>query len=327
MSSHVHCGAIRVIPSERLDLKLLARFLAVVEHGSFAKAAPTVNLTQQAVAYSIASLEKTLGVPLFERDQLGATPTEYGVRLAHHARALLTEARRMTESLCALQSAMAGTVRLGVGEVMSAQVVPLALARLLDKYPDIDVTVREGPSRRNYGLMQKGELDLMVGAPPIAIPLDDNVEQQILFEDYDCVAMRADHPISRLAAPQLADLQALTWLVSYSRAEDYQYLCESFLVAGLDPSRHVVSNDGMATGMGLLLSTDCVSLTSLWLVPQILNPMTGGLFRAYRVPGLDRKRRAFLRSVRGSTLSDAARALMGEILALVAERRSIGILT
>ncbi len=75
-----------MIPSERLDLKLLARFLAVVEHGSFAKAAPTVNLTQQAVAYSIASLEKTLGVPLFERDQLGATPTEYGVRLAHHAR-------------------------------------------------------------------------------------------------------------------------------------------------------------------------------------------------------------------------------------------------
>ena len=64
--------------SERLELKLLWRFLAVVEHGSFAKAARAINLTQQAVAYSIASLESTLGVPLFERDESGTVATDYG---------------------------------------------------------------------------------------------------------------------------------------------------------------------------------------------------------------------------------------------------------
>ncbi len=309
----LQCKVPGAIPADRLDLKLLSRFLAVVEHGSFAKAARVVNLTQQAVAYSIASLEETLGVPFFERDQLGAIPTEYGRRLTHHARALLTEAMRTTASLHALRSATAGAVRVGVSEMLSAQVVPLALARLLQRNPDIDVTVREGPSRRVYDLLQNGDVDFMVGAPPISIPLGDNVEQLLLFEDFDHITMRTGHPIAQLREPQLVDLQSQTWIVPQSRDEDYQFICESFLVAGLEPPRYVVRSDGLAIGMNLLLLTDYVSLTSLWLSPQIMNAEAGGLFRAFRVRGLDRKRRAFIRFMRSTTLSPAAQALIEEI--------------
>ena len=42
----------------------------------------------------------------------------------------LAEAKRTAESLHALRSANAGSVRIGVSEVMSAQIVPLALARV-----------------------------------------------------------------------------------------------------------------------------------------------------------------------------------------------------
>ena len=309
------------VPADRLDLKLLSRFLAVVEHGSFAKAARAVNLTQQAVAYSIASLEETLGVSLFERDQLGAIPTEHGRRLTHHARALLTEAMRTTESLHALQSASAGAVRVGVSELLSAQIVPVALARLLGRYPDIDVTVREGTSSRIYDLLQNGDVDFMVGAPPVSIPLRDNIEQELLFESFDHVAMRTGHPIARLGEPTLADLQAQTWIVPQSREEDYQFLCESFLVAGLESPRHVIRSDGLAFGINLLLLTDYLSLTSLWLSPQIMNAKSGGLFRTCRVRGLDRKRRAFIRFMRSATLSPAAQALIGEIRTAATELR------
>lgn len=317
-------NALSLVPADRLDLKQLSRFLAVVEHGSFAKAARRVNLTQQAVAYSIASLEETLGVVLFERDKLGAIPTEHARRLTHHARALLTEAMRATETLHALQSATAGSVRIGVSELLSAQIVPLALARLLARYPDIDVTVREGTSSRIYDLLQKGDIDFMVGAPPVSIPLRDNVEQQLLFEDFDHVAMRTGHPIARLSEPRLADFQALTWVVPQSREEDYQFLCESFLVAALEPPRHVIRSDGLAFGINLLLLTDYVSLTSLWLSPQFMDPNSGGLFRTYRVQGLDRRRRAFIRLIRSATLSPAAQALIEEIRTAAAELRGSG---
>lgn len=311
-----------VVPADRLNLKLLSRFLAVIEHGSFAKAARAVNLTQQAVAYSIASLEGTLGVSLFERDQIGASPTEHGRRLTHHARALLTEAMRTTESLHALQSATAGSVRIGVSELLSAQIVPMAVARLLSRHPNIDVAVREGTSSRVYDLLQRGDIDFMVGAPPVSIPLSDNVEQELLLEDFDQVAMRSNHPIARLSEPTLADLQALTWIVPRSRDEDYQFLCESFLVAALESPQHVIRSDGLAFSINLLLLTDYVSLTSLWLSPQIMNAKSGGLFRTFRVRGLERKRRAFIRFMRSATLSPAAQALIGEVRAVAKELRN-----
>ncbi|MFO1207437.1 MAG: LysR family transcriptional regulator [Burkholderiales bacterium] len=313
-----------MISPERIDLKLLARFLAVVEHGSFAKAASAIDLTQQAVAYSITSLEEILGVTLFERVRQGVVPTQFGLRLTHHARDLLAEAKRTTESLQMLKLTTAGSVRVGVSEVLSAQVVPLALARLLGKYPEIEVTVREGPSWRMYELLEKGELDLMVGAPPTAIPLDDNVEQRLLFEDLDCVVMRAGHPLARSPAPDMADLQPLTWLVSRSREDSYEYLCESFLVAGLEPPRHIIRNDGLATGMNLLLLTDCVAFTSVWLAPQIMNEGAGGLFRAFHVRGLERKRRAVIRYIRNAALSRAAQSLITEIQLAANEVRGGG---
>ncbi len=220
---------------------------------------------------------------------------------------------------CNSLSASAGSVRIGVSEVLSAQIVPLALTRLLAKHPDIEVTVREGTSQRMYGLLLRGEIDIMVGAPPIAIKLGDNVEQLFLFEDRDFVVMRAGHPIASVSPPQLADLQSLTWLVSQSREEDYQFLCESFHVAGLQPPRHVIRNAGLATGINLLLLSDCVSLTSLWLAPQIMNTTAGGLFRAYRVPGLERVRRAFIRVIRSTTLSPVAQSLIAEIRTAAAE--------
>ncbi|HRX89912.1 MAG TPA: LysR family transcriptional regulator [Steroidobacteraceae bacterium] len=313
-----------MIPADRIDLTLLSRFLAVVEHGSFAKASRALNLTQQAVAYSIASLEKTLGVPLFARGNVGAIPTEYGVRLTHHARALLSEAKRTIDGLHALQLAAAGHIRVGVSESLSAQVLPLAIARLLSQHPDIEIAIREGTSHRVHELLQKGEIDFMVGAPWNPIPLGDNLEQQLLFEDVDYVAMRAHHPIARLAAPQIADLQPLTWIVSQSRDDDYQQLCESFLAAGVKPPQHVIRSDGLAIGMSLLLMTDCVSLTALRLAPRMMNPELGGLFRAYRIPGLDRKRRAFIRYIRSTTLSVAARMLIEEVLRAAAEIQQIG---
>ena len=86
----------------------------------------------------------------------------------------------------------------------------------------------------------------------------------------------------------------------------------------------MIRSDGLAIGMSLLLSTDYVSLTSLWLSPQIMNAESGGLFRTFRVRGLDRKRRAFIRYMRSTTLSPAAQALIDEIRVVYGELRGKG---
>ena len=49
----------------------LKHLLAVVEHGTFSRAAEAVNLSQPALSRSIQALETELGLPLLDRARAG----------------------------------------------------------------------------------------------------------------------------------------------------------------------------------------------------------------------------------------------------------------
>lgn len=71
---------------ERLpNIRHLAAFAAIVEHGSVTRAAVAVNLTQPALTQAIARLEATLKCRLFEREPGGMRPTEPALLLAPRA--------------------------------------------------------------------------------------------------------------------------------------------------------------------------------------------------------------------------------------------------
>ena len=61
-----------------MDLRQLRYFLAVVEHGSFTRAAAATGRTQQALSKGIQALELQLGARLFDRGARQATPTAAG---------------------------------------------------------------------------------------------------------------------------------------------------------------------------------------------------------------------------------------------------------
>ena len=68
-----------------MDPRKLEHFLAVIEHGQFNLAATANGVSQQAISKAIAKLEDELGVTLFERGPLGATPTSYAKALERWA--------------------------------------------------------------------------------------------------------------------------------------------------------------------------------------------------------------------------------------------------
>jgi DNA-binding transcriptional LysR family regulator len=73
-------------------------FLAVVDQGSFTRAAQTLNRAQSAVTYGVQKLEAQCDVPLFDRSAYRPVLTEAG-------RALLVRARRIAEEAKAFQDA------------------------------------------------------------------------------------------------------------------------------------------------------------------------------------------------------------------------------
>src|SRR3546814_9609339 len=75
----------RTVPDLAFDLRYLKYAIVVAEQGSFRRAADVLNLPQSTVSRRIQILERTLGVPLFERSRTGARPTLAGERFMREA--------------------------------------------------------------------------------------------------------------------------------------------------------------------------------------------------------------------------------------------------
>ena len=75
-----------------MNINFIRYFLAVVETGSFTKAADRVHVTQPTLSAGIARLEELVGEALLLRGRQ-ARPTEAGARLLPHARIIEQELR------------------------------------------------------------------------------------------------------------------------------------------------------------------------------------------------------------------------------------------
>ncbi|MGH8436316.1 MAG: LysR family transcriptional regulator [Pseudomonas sp.] len=121
------------------DLRQLRHFVALAEHGHFARAAESVNLSQPALSRSIQALEASLGCRLLDRGPRNAVLTAYGQLVLEHARRLLAASRSLQNAVNQLGNLEAGELRLGAGPYPAARLVPRALGQLARLYPKVRV--------------------------------------------------------------------------------------------------------------------------------------------------------------------------------------------
>ena len=143
-----------------LDADQLRTFVAIVETGSFTRAADTVSKTQSAVSMQIKRLEERLGAPLFERDGRHSRLTAQGELLLEHARRIV----RLNEEALALFSkdALEGNVRLGTPDDYADRFLPEILARFSRANPRAEVTVTCEPTPNLLERIHNGDLDLAI---------------------------------------------------------------------------------------------------------------------------------------------------------------------
>ena len=91
-----------------MDLLHLEHFLAVVEEGTFTRAAERMNRTQPAISQSIRRLKEEISAPLFARDVHEVTLTESG-RVLADTRASSQHARRRAAADVGATHAEGGT--------------------------------------------------------------------------------------------------------------------------------------------------------------------------------------------------------------------------
>jgi LysR family transcriptional regulator, transcriptional activator for bauABCD operon len=96
------------------DMKSLAVFRAVVEHGGFIGAQAALNLGQPAVSFHIKALEERVGFRLCHRGRAGFALTEKGEMVYEHSKTLFSALSDYESILGELRHTITGTLRLGL---------------------------------------------------------------------------------------------------------------------------------------------------------------------------------------------------------------------
>jgi DNA-binding transcriptional LysR family regulator len=128
-----------------MDLLQLEHFLAVVDEGSFTRAAECVHRTQSAVSQSVKKLEETIGAPLFARDMPEVCLTQPGKVLVEYARRLMRLRDDAMRSFHDLADLTAGSLSIVAHEAAAIYLVPGPLKSYLQKFPDIKIGIYRSP--------------------------------------------------------------------------------------------------------------------------------------------------------------------------------------
>jgi DNA-binding transcriptional LysR family regulator len=112
-----------------MELRQLRHFLAVAQHGSYAKAAIALGLSQSALTQSVHKLETELQAPLLERGRFGAVPTEFVQLLLDRGKAMISEEKLIASEIDSLKHARRGQLRIGIGLIMSSNFMPAVIAK------------------------------------------------------------------------------------------------------------------------------------------------------------------------------------------------------
>lgn len=138
-----------------MELRQLRYFVAVAEELNFGRAAARLHIAGPSLSQQIKSLERDLGVPLFERDRRTVRLTAFGETLLPQTRALLEQADALRRT--ARGFAASEPVRLGYVSWR-----PPDLAERVSGVAQLLVDTWVMPSHTQAGRVAEGSIDLAI---------------------------------------------------------------------------------------------------------------------------------------------------------------------
>lgn len=161
-----------------MTLTQLEYIIAVDDHRHFASAAAHCFVTQPTLSMQIQKLEEELDMKLFDRSRQPVEPTPIGKVVLQHARRIMSEVKMLEDVIREEQGLIQGELRLGIIPTLAPYLLPLFLPPFLEKYPDLQLKVKEFTTDRLVEALLKGQLDMAL----VVTPLDNKrLEEYPLF--------------------------------------------------------------------------------------------------------------------------------------------------
>jgi DNA-binding transcriptional LysR family regulator len=227
---------------------------AVAETGSITHGAARARLSLPSASGRIRSLERTLGVTLFDRGRRGVVLTPAGQVLLRHARTVCHAVDQLRAELDEYAQGHGGTVRVQANTAATEGVMSAAAVSFLAMYPHARIDLEERPSHRIVAAVAERRVDLGIVADSVDL---GQLETRVVRPDPLVVVTRPDDPLARLAEVPYADVLGRAFVGLDSANPLQEHLETHALPLGAQPRYRVrlpgidAACHGVAGGIGI----------------------------------------------------------------------------
>ena len=188
-----------------IDIRLLRQVLALSKHRNFARAAESLHISQPALSRSIAGLEQSLGVQLFDRTPGGVEPTICGQAVIDRGQDILKKERELRREIFLIQGIEVGELSIGAGPFPFEISVGHAVARLITRYPKLQVRIDKDSPPAIVNRVLTGDFDIGVADTRHCVDFA-RLTVELLPEHAVACCCRRGHPLAGRRSLSLDDL-------------------------------------------------------------------------------------------------------------------------
>jgi DNA-binding transcriptional LysR family regulator len=198
-----------------IDVRRLRALRELVSAGSFSGAAQALGYTQSAISQQIAALERETGLHLVERGTRPTALTDAGRLLLDTAEPIFGHLAKADAAVKELAGRRAQQLRLAGFPTACATILPPAIARVLARHADLEISLVEAEPGDAARALKAGRIDLAVAYtyPALREHDDPALEHTILFDDQFRLVLPRRHRLAGKRRLKLRDLASEAWIV------------------------------------------------------------------------------------------------------------------
>lgn len=227
-----------------MDINKLKTFIDLAHTLSFSTTAANLYTEQSTVSKHINSLEKELGMSLFDRNNRHVHLSDYGEKILPWAQQIVELNDQIVSEAQKVRDDQNSTINIGVIPTFADYPSFSQLMTYQKQQPAMNVQLHEMETASLMDQLDKGAIDLAF-ARSLKAKLG-NYDQLVVDQEDFTVALPTDHPLSHRKIIQLADLKNEKFIMLAKNSLLYNPVLALCHKAGFDP-QIVFTSDRIST--------------------------------------------------------------------------------
>jgi len=270
-------------------------FSCVAKNLSFTKASQELFISQPAITKHIQELEALYQCRLFERLGNKISLTSAGKLLLEHCERILEEYKQLEYEMHLLHNAYTGELRLGASTTIAQYVLPPLLAKFIEKFPQVSLSLLNGNSREIETALQEHRIDLGLVEGIFRLP---NLKYTAFLQDELVAVVHTKSKLTMRDEISLGELQQIPLVLRERGSGTLDVLEVSLQEHNIKLSMlNVLMYLGSTESIKLFLEhTECMGIVS---VRSISRELYAGRFKVIEIKGLSMQREFSFAQVQG----------------------------